>query len=230
MLAVSRRVSYPDPMQRPLANRLWYEFVRRSALTMAMVFYRIRCHHRERYPTTGGFLVLSNHQSYLDPPLVGACVPRQINYLARKTLFDNRIFGGLIRSLDSIPLDRDGLGIGGLKETLRRLKRGEGVLLFPEGTRSMDGELQPLKPGFSALVDRAEVPIVPVAIDGAHEAFPRTKKWPRRAVIHIVVGDPIPLEESRKFDDRGLIDLVESRLRILHAEARRLRTHAAAGD
>jgi 1-acyl-sn-glycerol-3-phosphate acyltransferase len=217
-------------MQRPLAKRLWYEFIRRSCWVAGLLFYRIRCHHRERYPTSGGFLVLSNHQSFLDPPLVGMCVPRQINYLARKTLFDIPVLGRIIHSVGSIPIDRDGLGIGGLKETLRRLKRGEGVLLFPEGTRSLDGELQPLKPGFSALVDRAAVPIVPVAIDGAHDAFPRTKKWPRRAVVHVVVGDPIPLEESRKFDDRGLVELVEARLRVLHAEARRLRLKAAGGD
>lgn len=210
-------------MQRSLAARIWYEFMRGVLWTFGIVCFRVRCHHRERLPTSGGFLLLANHQSFLDPPLVGMVVPRRINYLARESLFRNPLFASLIRSFDSIPIDREGLGIGGLKETLRRLKRGEIVLLFPEGTRSPDGEVQPLKPGFSALVDRAGVPIVPLAFDGAHEAFPRKAKLPRPAVIHLVVGEPISCEDARKLDDRELVALVESRLRDLHAEARRRR-------
>lgn len=210
-------------IQRSWAARAWYEFVRRVLWAFGIVCFRIRCHHRERFPSSGGFLLLSNHQSFLDPPLVGMVVPRQINYLARATLFKNPLFARLISSFASIPLDREGLGIAGLKETLRRLKRGEVVLLFPEGTRSPDGEMQPLKPGFSALVDRSGVPIVPVAIDGAHAAFPRGARLPRLAVVHIVVGEPISCDEARRLDDRGLVELVAARLGELHEEARRRR-------
>lgn len=213
-------------MQRPLTSRLWYGLTRYLLWLFGLIFFRVRCHHRERIPATGGFLLLSNHQSFLDPPLCGMVVPRRINYLARETLFKNPLFGFLIRSFDAIPIDREGLGIGGLKETLRRLKRGEIVLLFPEGTRSPDGEIQPLKPGFSALVDRGGVPIVPMAIDGAHEAFPRKAKLPRPAVIHLVIGEPIACDDARKLDDRELVALVECRLRELHAEARRYRLAA----
>jgi 1-acyl-sn-glycerol-3-phosphate acyltransferase len=211
-------------MERSLASRLWYGVVRCVVWTLAFLFFRARCFHRERFPATGGFLLLSNHQSFLDPPLVGMFVPRRINYLARDTLFKNKAFAWFIRSLDAIPIDRDGLGIGGLKETLKRLKRGEIVLLFPEGTRSADGELQPLKPGFSALVDRANVPIVPIALDGAHAAFPRDAKLPRPAKIALVVGEPIPAATARAMDDRDLVALVAERLGELHAEARRRRT------
>lgn len=213
-------------MQRSLASRWWYAATRGVCWAFGVVFFRIRCHHRERIPATGGFLLLSNHQSFLDPPLVGMVVPRRINYLARDTLFKNPLFAWLIRSFDAIPIDREGLGIGGLKETLRRLKRGEIVLLFPEGTRSSDGEVQSLKPGFSALADRGGVPIVPIAMDGAHEAFPRKAKLPRPATIHLVVGEPISCDEARKLDDRELVALVETRLRELHAEARRHRLEA----
>src|SRR5436190_5947004 len=108
-------------MQRSLIARLWYSFVRATIWSVAFVFFRVRCHHRERFPATGGFLLLANHQSYLDPPIIGAIVPRRINSLARDTLFRNPLFAWLIRSIDAIPIDRDGLGIAGLKETLRRL-------------------------------------------------------------------------------------------------------------
>lgn len=210
-------------MPRSLVSRLWYSFVRCVIWALGFVFYRVRCYHRERFPKTGGFLLLANHQSYLDPPLIGSIVPRRINSLARDTLFKNPLFAWLIRSIDAIPIDRDGLGIAGLKETLRRLKRGEIVLLFPEGTRSPDGELQPLKPGFSALATRADVPIVPVGIDGAHAAFPRHAKFPRPAKITIVVGEPIPADVTRTMTDRELVDFVAARLKELHAEARRRR-------
>lgn len=195
--------------------------------TAAFTLFRLRCHGRERLPKTGGYLLLSNHQSYLDPPLVGLVVPRRINYLARQTLFKNKLFALLINSLDAIPIDRDGLGLSGLKETLRRLKRGEIVLLFPEGTRSPDGELQPLKPGFSALAQRAKVPLVPIALDGAHESFAKGAKWPRPAVIHLCVGEPISVEQAESLDDRALVELVHERLKSCHDAARRQRLLAS---
>lgn len=200
--------------------RAWYAGMRVVVGLVAFGMFRLRFFHRERFPKTGGFLLLSNHQSHLDPPLVGLGVPRRVNYLARDTLFKNKFFAWLIRSLDAIPIDREGLGLSGLKETMRRLKRGEIVLLFPEGTRSPDGELQPLKPGFSALVQRTGVPLVPVGIDGAFDAWPRKAKFPRPGKVCVVVGEPISAEEAKTLDDRALVALVDERLRACHAEAR----------
>ena len=168
-------------------------------------------------------MLLSNHQSHLDPPFVGLIVPRRVNFVARNTLFKNRFFAWLINSLDAIPIDREGLGLSGLKETMRRLKRGEIVLLFPEGTRSPDGEMQPLRPGFSALVQRTGVPIVPVALDGAYQAWPRKAKFPRPGRIQIVVGEPISVETAKSLDDRALVALVDQRIRACFAEARAMR-------
>ena len=102
--------------------RCWYEIVRTSALAFGVGYFRLRWYGIENLPASGGYLLLSNHQSHLDPPLIGAVVPRHINYLARDSLFKNRLFGAFIRSLDAIPIDRNGLGIAGLKETLRRLR------------------------------------------------------------------------------------------------------------
>ena len=101
----------------------------------------------------------------------------------------------LIRSYDAIPIERDGLGMGGLKESLRRLKRGEMVLIFPEGRRTGDGEVAPLRPGFTMLAIRSGAAILPVGIDGAYAAWPRQRKYPGRGRICIHYGPPITADE-----------------------------------
>lgn len=178
-------------------------------------------------PPTGGGLVMSNHQSHLDPPLVGLCCERRLNYVARQTLLTFAPLRWLFNSLDAIPIDREGSGLGGLKETLKRLKRGELVLLFPEGTRTRDGEVQAIKPGFCALARRAEVPLVPVALDGAFDAWPRHRRCPRPAVIHVQIGEPILPAEVKLLSDEQLVREVERRIRACHAQARITRRRAA---
>ena len=112
-------------------------------------------------------------------------------------------------------------------ETLKRLKRGELVLLFPEGTRTNDGEVQAIKPGFCALARRAEVPLVPVAVDGAFDAWPRQRSFPRPAVIHVQFGEPILPAQVKLLSDEQLVREVESRIRACHARARTTRRRAA---
>ena len=137
--------------ERSLHIRLWYELLRRCLQLGGVLAYRVRYYGRENIPTSGGVLVVSNHQSHFDPPLVGMGVPRQMNYLARDTLFRFAPLGRLIHSVNAIPIDREGVGLSGIKESLRRLKRGEMLLVFPEGTRSRDGKIAPFRPGFTAL-------------------------------------------------------------------------------
>jgi 1-acyl-sn-glycerol-3-phosphate acyltransferase len=151
-----------------------------------------------------------------------------MNFLARETLFRGA-FGRLIAWFDAIPLQREGLGIAGLKESLRRLKRGEMLLIFPEGTRTTNGAMQPLEFGFVALARRAKVPIVPVAIDGAFQAWPRDQKWPSRYPVRIVVGEMIPSERIMRLGDEQIVAEVDQRLRACWKEAR-MRTEAALAD
>ncbi len=149
-----------------LASLAWYRLWQRLLQFVAVLVYRVRYYGRENIPAGGGVLVVSNHQSHFDPPLVGIGCPRQMNYVARETLFRFAPFGWFIHSVGSIPIDRDGIGLSGIKESLRRLKRGEMVLIFPEGTRTRDGEIAPFRPGFTALAVRSGAAILPVAIDG----------------------------------------------------------------
>jgi 1-acyl-sn-glycerol-3-phosphate acyltransferase len=212
--------------QRSLPQRLWYDALRVVCRLAAILVFRIRCRERQLVPSAGGGLVMSNHQSHLDPVLVGLATDRRLNYLARDTLFRFAPFRWLINSLDAIPLDREGLGLGGLKETLKRLKRGELVLIFPEGTRTRDGEVGTLKPGFCALARRAGVPLLPVGIDGAFDAWPRSQLLPGPAVIHIQFGEPLGPDDIAKLDDRELVAEMDRRIRECHARARQYRVHA----
>lgn len=213
---------------RSLPKRLWYGFLHIMCRLLATVLLQIRVSGRRHVPRTGGVLVLSNHQSHLDPVLIGLACDRRLNYLARQTLFRFTPFRWLIQSLDAIPIDREGLGLAGLKETLRRLKRGEMVLIFPEGTRSRDGEVAALKPGFSALAGRAGVPLVPVAISGAYDTWPRRRLLPWPSTIHIHFGAPILPHELHQLDERSLVAEVARRIHACHTRARRQRRRALA--
>jgi len=116
------------------------------------VFFRPRAYGQGNVPEHGGALLLSNHQSYLDPVLIGAFSPRRLLYMARLTLFTNPVFGGLIRLLGVFPVKRGRPDRGSIRLAIRHLQSGEIVVMFPEGTRTPDGELQRVKGGFKLLV------------------------------------------------------------------------------
>jgi 1-acyl-sn-glycerol-3-phosphate acyltransferase len=206
--------------QRPLLSRAWYRLLQYTLQVVGIVYFRTRYSGRENIPAEGGVLVVSNHQSHLDPPLVGVGCPRIMNYLARDTLFKFAPFGRLIHSVGAIPIDREGVGLSGIKEALKRLKRGEMVLIFPEGTRTRDGQIAPFRPGFTALAVRSKAAILPVAIDGAFAAFPRTSKWPRPGRIRVHYGKPILPAEYAELNERELLAEVERRVRECHAQVK----------
>jgi len=197
---------------RPLTKKLWYNFLYILFRLIGVLGFRLRCWGRDRVPASGGGLVCANHQSNLDPAFVGLSVGRRLNFLARKSLFSFAPFRWFINSLDAIPIDRDGMGLGGIRETLRRLKRGELVLIFPEGTRTRDGEVGSLKPGFIALARRAHVPLIPVGFDGPFDAWPRNRRLPRPAVVHVHIGEPITYDTIRTMTDDELLSELHSRI------------------
>lgn len=186
----------------------------------AVAFYRYRCFGSEHVPSRGTVLLLSNHQSHFDPLVIGVATNRRLNFLARETLFHFAPLGWFITSVGSIPIDLKGVGLSGLKETLRRLKRGEAVVLFPEGTRTSDGRVAALQPGFCALARRSKATLVPLAIDGAFDVWPRHRRLPRLGEIHLQFGPAIGPDEVARFDDDALVEVVLARIRACHAEAR----------
>jgi 1-acyl-sn-glycerol-3-phosphate acyltransferase len=211
------------PHSRSFAQRLGYDALRVAARLVAVWLFGLRVQGREHWPESGGGLICANHQSHFDPPLVGLTCPRRMNYLARDTLFNVPGLKQLIQFLDAIPIDREGGGLAGLKETLRRLKAGELVLIFPEGTRTHDGEVAPLKPGFIAVARRSRVPLIPVGLDGAFQAWPRTAKLPSLSRLAVVIGEPITPAEVAELADEDLLAELEKRILTCHAQARELR-------
>lgn len=200
------------PVKRSLSKRIFYWSVRLSSQFLGVYLFHLRSYNRELIPDAGSGLILSTHQSHFDPVLIGVTFNERLNYLARRTLFNNRLFGAAISLLDAIELDRDRSGLAGLKETMQRLKRGEKVLIFPEGTRSSDGNIAPLKPGFLSVARRSKAPLIPVAIKGAFDALPRGSKVPLRTPLSVVVGDTIQPEDIQELSDDEILALVAERL------------------
>jgi 1-acyl-sn-glycerol-3-phosphate acyltransferase len=187
-----------------------------------VTLFDLRCYGRENL-RDGAALVLSTHQSNFDPILVGLSFNDRLNYLARRTLFKNRLFAGFIRLLDAIELDRDRSGLAGLKETLKRLKANEKVLVFPEGTRTADGKISELKPGFLAVARRSQVPLIPMAISGAYQALPRGSIFPRRYPLRVAVGPAIEFAEYEQLSDAQALALLSQRLNHCFQYAESLR-------
>lgn len=140
----------------------------------------------------GAVILAANHQSFLDPPFAGSASDRGIYFLARRTLLDGPVLGWLLPKLNVIPVDSDsGKDRTALKALIRILKAGEGTLVFPEGQRSPDGNLQPALPGLGLVIAKTLAPVVPVRIFGAYAAWPIGQKWPRLRPVTVVVGEPI---------------------------------------
>jgi 1-acyl-sn-glycerol-3-phosphate acyltransferase len=205
---------------RPLAARVWYEAVRWFALTWFSATGGLRASGMDHLPRSGGALLVSNHLSYLDVFVLGIPLRRPLNYVARSTLFVP-VLGALIRSVGGFPIQREGMGASGLKETLRRLRRGGVVILFPEGTRSPDGRLGELKSGIAVLAQKARVPVVPAGVAGTFEAWPRTRPLPAPHAIRIHYGPPIPPEAIAGLPPDAVTALIRDRIADCHRRALR---------
>lgn len=159
------------------SKNLIYKAVYHGARSFIEVFSTLEVEGWENVPP-GACLFASNHQSMLDPPLIGSCLPREISFIARRSLFDNPVFGFVIRACHSIPVDRGEADVGAIRAALSALRSGDGLLIFPEGTRSQDGIIAEPKAGAGLLACRSGVPVVPIRIRGARDVLPRGANFP----------------------------------------------------
>ncbi len=192
----------------PSADK-WSEVLCRAlrpvARFLCTVFFRLRVFDSRNVPVEGAAILAVNHQSYLDPLFVGASVNRLVSFMARSSLFRNRLFGALVRALRAYPVERDSADTASIRHTMALLEAGEVVLVFPEGTRTCDGRIGALKRGIGVLARRSGAVVVPTLVDGAFKAWPRTARLPRPAWVSISFGTPLPpgaAQSDREFADR----------------------------
>ena len=174
----------------------WYSFGFFLSKSIARTFFSFRVVHPERIIETGGALLAMNHQSFVDPPLAGICCKREIHFLARKTLLDWPVLGPILPKLNVVPVNQERADMSALKTVIKLVKAGHCTIIFPEGGRTLDGKLQPAQPGLGLIIAKSLVPVVPMRIFGAYEAFPTGAKRPKRHPITIVVGEPIIFTEA----------------------------------
>jgi len=157
----------------------------------ARLLFRFRVTHLDRMIQTGPVILAMNHQSYLDPPLAGITCNRPIYFLTRKTLLDVPVLGWFLPKLNVIPVSQEGIDRSALKTVIHVLKSGNAVLVFPEGSRTLDGNLQPAERGLGLVIAKTLAPVVPMRIFGAHTALPRGGGGLHLVPITIVIGKPI---------------------------------------
>ncbi len=209
----------------------WFRFARWCCKVFCNLFFQIRIYGRENVPEEAAVVLVSNHQSYLDPVFCGIPLKRPLYYLARDTLFyrsrqqgpgtRKTLFGWLIASVNTIPVRRGEADLPAMRKVIGKLKEGSGVCLFPEGTRTSDGKITPFKSGFGLLCRRGEAAVVPVVIDGAFECWPRHKKiFSPGSKVVICYGKCIPAEKVKKMSDRELAGLLTDTLRRMQNDCR----------
>lgn len=163
---------------------------------LARTFFDYRVIGRERIIEEGPAILAMNHESYLDPPLAGIACHREISYLARKTLLDWPILGPIFPHLRVIPVDQENADRSALKNVIKVVRSGGCTIIFPEGERSLDGQLGRAQPGLGLVIARTLAPVVPMRIFGAHEAFPRGGKPRPFRPVSLVVGAPIHFSKA----------------------------------
>lgn len=150
------------------------------------VFYKVKINGLHNIPKTGRLIICSNHRGLTDPLLLAAIIPRDLNYMAKKELFDNKLLGFFIRKLGAFPVDRESSGLTAIKTAIKVLKKDKVFAMFPQGTRTIDEGNEDVKPGIAMISIKGRSPIIPIHIDTQYEIFKD---------ININIGKPIYFDE-----------------------------------
>jgi len=183
---------------KPLAWLLYHTFRQPLRLFFTLGF-GLKVEGADRCPRKGGLVVVSNHQSLFDPPLLGVSVPRSLIYTPRASLRGSFVYRLLTKGLDLEPVARDGRDVGAARRMIERVRGGEVLVLFPEQTRTRDGALGRITPGFHMIASHAPAPVLPVVIDGAFDAWPRDRRLPRFfRKIRVRIGTPFEVKDLER--------------------------------
>lgn len=209
-----------------------YRTTRRLLGPIVKRYFRMDWQGIEHIPASGGVVLACNHLSNLDPVLLAAACPRQISYLAKIELFKVPILGSLVRRYGAIPLRRSASDPEAIRLAEHVLEQGQLLALFPEGTRSRDGQLKPFRFGAARMALKYEVPLVPAAIIGTEAAMPAGAKFPRRVTVRLAFGPPIETIQYH-YHSAGRVPevhILESVTTQLRDEVQRLKTMLEQSD
>jgi 1-acyl-sn-glycerol-3-phosphate acyltransferase len=184
----------------------WYLLGYSLSKALAKTFFNYRVIGAENMIEEGPCIIAANHCSFFDPPLVGVACKRAIHYLARKSLLEWPILGPIFPELNVIPVDRKNADRSALMGAIRVVKNGGAVLIFPEGTRSPDGNLQPAQPGIGMIAAKTGAPIVPVRIFGSYEVYNRKQRRPKIGPVTVRIGRPIKISAVDRKNDKSRED------------------------
>lgn len=204
-----------------LIKVIWHSFIRVFCVVAIALLWRVRIYGRKNVPKKGPVLVLSSHQSYLDPFFAQSYLLRHFHFIARETLWDNKIVGPLMNSLFTIPIKQGEADIAAMRKVITKLKADSVVCLFPEGTRTFNGKITEVKPGFALLSRKGNAQIVPTVIDGAFECWPRSQKFPKFRKIAVMYGEVITPEQVKELGDREFAKVLTQKLRQMQKELRK---------
>jgi 1-acyl-sn-glycerol-3-phosphate acyltransferase len=193
----------------------FYDFAKVVVTIIARTAFRFRAVGSEKVPRTGGLIVAANHISNFDPPLLGIALPRPVSYMAKKELFAMPVLKQLIARLNAFPVDRQAGGTAAIRASLRMLKEGRCVGIFPEGGRNVTGTNEE-KAGAAFLAAASGVPVVPAAIVGTRKLRPFGR-------VTVVFGDPIRVVRNRQSEtddlEKGAAEIMQ-RIRALEESIR----------
>jgi 1-acyl-sn-glycerol-3-phosphate acyltransferase len=176
---------------------LHYHFIHVITRPLFKSLFKFQIFGAENVPTTGGVMLMINHASYLDPMFIGAAVSRNLHYMARATLFKPKIIDRFLRSLNAFPVHLGSPDRAAIKRALQILEDGNLLLIFPEGTRSVDGSLAKAQDGIGFMAYRTKAAVVPVFLDGTQKAWPRNARMIKPAKITVSFGKPIDMSIYR---------------------------------
>jgi 1-acyl-sn-glycerol-3-phosphate acyltransferase len=183
-----------SPSHSPAGMPPLYRVCRAILTLVFRIYFRLRIAGAAEVPAEGPVILAANHASFLDPPMIGVGVTRMCHYLARASLFRFPGFGWWLRAVGVVPVERGGGGSAGLKTILGRLRLGNAILLFPEGTRTADGRFLAVQAGIGLMVLKSGAPVVPVRVMGSFEAWGRHHVWPRPRPVSIRFGPALRFE------------------------------------
>lgn len=198
----------------------WYEFVRSLLRLIFYPLFWMTAEGQENIPRKGPVMLLSNHQSFFDPMFCQLPTFRHMHYVTRSTLFNNKLFGMLLSTLNTIPIRRGEADVAAMKKIIEVLKQDKMVCLYPEGTRTFDGKIADIKAGFSLLSRRSKAVVVPVVIEGAYECWPRDRKLPKLGRVYIKYGKAFTPEQIKELGDEGFSKAFNERLHTMQNELR----------